>query len=99
MFGHNDLVVDFRNVYEMKKFGFPVTIDATHSCQKMLPGGITCGNREYAPYFAKAGFVFGATGLFAEVHPEPDRGLSDSMNMIDLNTFKDLIQELRGFIK
>lgn len=95
MFGSNDLIVDFRNIFEMKKYGYPVVIDSTHSCQKMSEGGITSGNREYAPYFAKAGFIFGASGLFAEVHPEPEKGLSDSANMINFKTFENLIRELK----
>ena len=95
MFGSNDLVVDFRNIFEMKKYGYPVVIDATHSCQKMSMGGTTKGKREYAPYFAKAGFIFGATGLFAEVHPEPKKGLSDSDNMITFETFEILASELK----
>jgi 2-dehydro-3-deoxyphosphooctonate aldolase (KDO 8-P synthase) len=94
MFGSNDLVVDYRNVFEMKKYGYPVIIDSTHSCQKMSFGETTSGNREYAPYFAKAGFIFGATGLFAEVHPNPEKGLSDSKNMINFEMFKKLIKEL-----
>jgi len=98
MFGSNDLVVDFRNIFEMNKFGFPVVIDSTHSCQKMSPGGTTGGNREYAPYFAKAGFVFGATGLFAEVHPKPDKGLSDSANMINFEMFESLVKDLRRLV-
>lgn len=96
MFGSNDLVVDFRNIIEMKKSGYPVVIDATHSCQKMSAGGITSGNREYAPYFAKAGIVFGATGIFAEVHPNPTKGLSDSANMIDFTMFKNLIEDIKN---
>lgn len=95
MFGSNDLVVDFRNIIEMKKSGYPIVIDATHSCQKMTEGGITSGNREYAPYFAKAGFVFGATGLFAEVHSNPDQGLSDSANMIDFVMFEKTIADIK----
>lgn len=95
MFGSNDLVVDFRNIFEMKKYDYPVVIDATHSCQKMKAGETTAGIREYAPYFAKAGFIFGATGLFAEVHPEPEKGLSDSDNMMDFKMFEGLIKEIK----
>jgi 2-dehydro-3-deoxyphosphooctonate aldolase (KDO 8-P synthase) len=98
MYGASDLVVDFRNILEMKKYGYPVVIDSTHSCQKMNSGGTTGGNREYAPYFAKAGFIFGATGLFAEVHKEPSKGLSDSANMIDFKMFSDLIKDLKSMI-
>ena len=95
MFGSNDLVVDFRNIIEMKKLGYPVVIDSTHSCQKMNAGGVTSGNREYAPYFAKAGVMFGSSGVFAEVHPNPEQGLSDASNMIDYKTFENLIKDLR----
>jgi len=98
VFGANDLVVDFRNIYEMRKYGYPVMIDSTHSCQKMTAGSTTSGNREYAPYFAKAGFIFGANGLFAEVHPDPEKGLSDSANMINFKMFEKLIVELREMI-
>lgn len=95
MYGSNDLVVDFRNIFEMKKLEVPIVIDSTHSCQKMLPGGTTSGNREYAPYFAKAGMLFGCSGVFAEVHPEPNKGLSDSSNMIDFKMFEKMIKDLR----
>ncbi len=98
MFGSDDLVVDFRNILELKKNQLPVIIDCTHSCQKMTPGAKTGGNREYAPYFAKAGVLFGSQGVFAEVHPTPSKGLSDSANMIDFGSFEDLIKDLRKMI-
>lgn len=96
MFGSNDLVVDFRNIIEMNKLGYPVVIDSTHSCQKMHAGGTTGGNREYAPYFAKAGMMFGCSGVFAEVHPDPEKGLSDSSNMITFEMFEKMVRELRS---
>ncbi len=94
MFGYNNLVVDFRNLVDMKTFGYPVCMDVTHSVQR--PGGLdgkSGGNREYAPYMAKAAAAIGADGFFFEVHEDPDRALSDGPNMIPLKDFKNLLQE------
>jgi len=85
-FGYNNLVVDMRAIPIMKKFGYPVIFDATHSVQ--LPGGggdRSSGQREFAPILAKSAIAAGADGLFFETHPEPDRALSDGANMIPLN--------------
>ena len=77
-FGYNTLVVDMTSIIEMKKIGYPVVFDATHSVQK--PGGngtSTGGNREYVEYLAKAAICCRADHLFMEVHPDPDSALSD----------------------
>lgn len=94
-FGYNTLVVDMTSVVEMKKFGYPVIFDATHSVQK--PGGqgdATGGNREYVEYLAKAALAVGIDGLFLEVHPNPDEAKSDGPNMIKLNELKSMLQRL-----
>ena len=93
MFGYNNLVVDFRNIVDMKKFGFPVVMDVTHSLQK--PGGYgnkSGGNREYAPYIASAAVAVGADGLFFEVHPHPEKAMSDAENQIPLSQFKKMLE-------
>ncbi|MFA6262395.1 MAG: 3-deoxy-8-phosphooctulonate synthase [Bacteroidia bacterium] len=93
MFGYNNLVVDFRNLVDMKSFGYPVCMDVTHSLQR--PGGLggkSGGNREYAPYITKAAAVVGADGFFFEVHENPDQALSDGPNMIPLHEFKKLLE-------
>lgn len=95
MFGLNDMIVDFRGIHEMKKLGFPVIIDATHSCQSIGAGDTTDGNRELAPLYAKSGFIFGAQGVFLEVHPEPEKGLSDAANMINYETFEKIIKDIK----
>ena len=95
MFGLNDMIVDFRGIYEMKKLGFPVVIDATHSCQSIGDGDTTDGNRELAPLYAKSGFIFGAQGVFLEVHPEPEKGLSDAPNMINYETFEKIVKDIK----
>jgi len=94
MFGYNNLVVDFRNIVDMKTFGYPVVMDVTHSTQK--PGGMdgkSGGNREYAPVLAAAAAAVGADGFFFEVHRDPDKALSDGPNMIPLSEFKNLLMK------
>lgn len=91
-FGYNTLVVDMTGIIEMKKFGYPVVFDATHSVQK--PGGkgnATGGNREYVEYLAKAAFAAGADALFMEVHPNPDAALSDGPNMVKLDELDEML--------
>lgn len=94
-FGYNTLVVDMTGIVEMKKLGYPVVMDATHSVQK--PGGkgnATGGNREYVEPLAKAAIAAGADALFFEVHPDPDNALSDGPNMVKLNEFEALLQRV-----
>jgi 2-dehydro-3-deoxyphosphooctonate aldolase (KDO 8-P synthase) len=92
MFGYNNLVVDFRNLVDMKTFGYPICMDVTHSTQK--PGGMdgkSGGNREYAVYLASAAAAVGVDGFFFEVHEDPDHALSDGPNMIALKDFRQLL--------
>jgi 2-dehydro-3-deoxyphosphooctonate aldolase (KDO 8-P synthase) len=96
MLGYNNLVVDFRNIIDMKAYGYPVIMDATHSTQK--PGGLggtSGGNPEYARYFAKCATVCGADGYFFETHPDPKSGLSDATNMIALSDMPKILHELK----
>lgn len=94
-FGYNTLVVDMAGIGEMKKLGYPVVFDATHSVQK--PGGkgnATGGNREYVEPLAKAAIAAGADALFFEVHPDPDHALSDGPNMVRLEDFEEMIKRI-----
>lgn len=91
-FGYNTLVVDMTGLVEMKKFGYPVIFDATHSVQK--PGGkgdATGGNREYVEYLAKAAIAVGVDGLFMETHQNPDEAWSDGPNMVKLDDMEELL--------
>lgn len=95
MYGYNNLVVDFRNIPDMKKFTPTVIMDCTHSVQRPgAAGGKTGGNREFVPAMALAAKAFGATGYFFEVHPYPDNALSDGPNMLYLNQLESVIQSL-----
>ena len=94
-FGYNNLVVDFRNIPDMLKIAPTVIMDCTHSVQRPgAAGGKTGGNREFVPAMARAAKAFGANGFFFEVHPDPDRGLSDAANMLRLNDLEPLIESL-----
>lgn len=95
MFGYNNLVVDFRNIYDMKDFGYPICMDCTHSVQRPGgDGGKTGGDRRFVPMMAEAAKAFGATGYFIEVHPDPDHALSDGPNMLRLNDLEELLKKL-----
>ena len=94
-FGYNNLVVDFRNIPDMKEIVPTVIMDCTHSVQR--PGamcGKTGGDRRFVPSMALAAKAFGATGYFFEVHPNPDKGLSDGPNMLELDKLESLIANL-----
>lgn len=94
-FGYNNLVVDFRNIPDMLEIVPDVIMDCTHSVQR--PGGSdgkTGGDRRFVTRMAKAAKAFGATGYFFEVHPDPDSGLSDAANMLELDKLEGLIREL-----
>ena len=94
-FGYNNLVVDFRNIPDMLQIAPTVIMDCTHSVQRPgAAGGKTGGNREFVPAMARAAQAFGANGFFFEVHPDPDRGLSDAANMLRLNDLEPLIESL-----
>ncbi|MEW5773148.1 MAG: 3-deoxy-8-phosphooctulonate synthase [Thermodesulfobacteriota bacterium] len=95
-FGYNNLVVDFRSIPIMARLGHPVVFDATHSVQ--LPGGLggaSGGQREFAPALARAAATMGASGVFMEVHPDPDRALCDGPNSWPLDRAEALLRDLK----
>jgi 2-dehydro-3-deoxyphosphooctonate aldolase (KDO 8-P synthase) len=97
MFGYNNLVVDFRGFMIMRKIGYPVIFDATHSVQ--LPGGAGAssgGQREYAPVLARAAAAAGVDGIFMEVHTNPDKALCDGPNSLKLDTISELLSQLKS---
>ena len=99
-FGYNNLVVDFRSVPLMHKFGYPVVFDATHSVQ--LPGAngnCSGGDRTFVPPLAKAAMGAGADVLFFEVHPDPDKALSDGPNMVPLSQAEELFKVCRDIFE
>lgn len=94
-FGYNNLVFDVRSIPIMKKLGFPVVIDASHSVQK--PGGkgsSSGGDAEFIPHVAAAGIAAGANGLFLEIHDDPSKALSDGPNSFTINHLNELLSTL-----
>lgn len=95
IYGYNNLAVDFRNIADMKKFTDTVIMDCTHSVQRPgAAGGKSGGNREFVPAMALAAKAFGANGYFFEIHPDPEKALSDGPNMLYLNNFEEVIKSL-----
>ena len=95
MFGLGNLVVDFRQIIDMKEFGYPVIMDCTHSTQK--PGSLgnkSGGERKYAIHMAKLANAIDVDGFFFEVHQDPDNALCDGPNMIRLDNFEDTLKQI-----
>ena len=94
-FGYTDLVVDFRGIPQMRKFGFPVITDITHSLQQPnQTTGVSGGLPELIETIAKAAVAVGTDGLFIETHPEPLTANSDATNMLQLNLLEGLLKKL-----
>ena len=100
-FGYHNLVVDMRGLADMRRLGYPVVFDATHSVQ--LPGGAgdrSGGERQYVPALARAAVAVGVDALFMEMHEDPDRTLrdgrplSDGPNMLRIDDLPPLLDEL-----
>jgi len=103
MFGYHDLIVDFRGITEMKKFGHPVVLDVTHSLQQPNQvTGVSGGQPEMIETLARAAVAVDVDGLFIETHPEPMLAKSDGANMLRLDLLENLLEVLvriRGSIK
>lgn len=94
-FGYQDLVVDFRGIPQMKKFGHPVVMDITHSLQQPnQTAGVTGGMPEMIETIAKAAIAVGADGLFIETHENPAVAKSDGANMLRLDLLEELLDKL-----
>jgi 2-dehydro-3-deoxyphosphooctonate aldolase (KDO 8-P synthase) len=95
MFGYQDIVVDYRGIVEMKKFGKPVVLDITHSLQQPNQlSGVTGGKPELIETIARAGIATGFDGLFLETHPDPANAKSDGANMLHLKNLEKLLYNL-----
>ncbi|MBQ6238629.1 MAG: 3-deoxy-8-phosphooctulonate synthase [Bacteroidales bacterium] len=95
VYGYNNLVVDFRNIADMKRFTPTVIMDCTHSVQRPgAAGGKTGGDRQFVPAMALAAKAFGATGYFFEVHPNPDEAKSDGPNMLRLTDLENVLTSI-----
>jgi len=94
-FGYQDLIVDYRGIPEMQKFGFPVILDVTHSLQQPnQTSGVTGGMPQLIETVAKAGVAVGVDGLFIETHENPAVAKSDGANMLQLDLLEGLLVKL-----
>ncbi len=95
MYGYGDIVVDYRNITEMRAYNKPVVMDITHSLQQPNSStGVTGGKPELIETIAKAAIAVGADGLFIETHPNPSNAKSDGANMLPLSQFEQLMEKL-----
>ncbi len=95
MFGYQDLIVDYRQVVDMKKNNVPVILDITHSLQQPNQStGVTGGQPNLIELIAKAGIAVGFDGLFVETHPDPKNALSDGANMLHLDLLEGMLERL-----
>ncbi len=95
-FGYHNLVVDMRSFVIMKRFGYPVVMDATHSVQLPGKGNTSGGEPEFIKPLARAAAAVGIDALFLEVHPDPKRALSDAASQLPLDRLKDLLAEVKS---
>lgn len=99
-FGYNNLVSDLRSLSLMRKFGYPIIFDATHSVQ--LPGGSgSCsgGQREFVAGLSRAALAFGCDGLFLEAHSSPNDALCDGPNSISLKELEEILISVKEIDK
>jgi 2-dehydro-3-deoxyphosphooctonate aldolase (KDO 8-P synthase) len=94
-FGYHNLVVDMRSLAIMRRSGFPVVLDATHSVQ--LPGGESTrsgGQPEFIFPIARAGVAAGCDAIFIETHPNPPKALSDAASQLKLDLLDELVKQV-----
>ena len=93
-FGYGRLVVDMTSLVEMRQFGCPIIFDATHAVQQpSSANGVTGGNRAMVPYLMRAAAAVGVEGMFVEVHPDPDKAISDAANQLKLSELRSILEQ------
>ena len=93
-FGYGNLIVDMTSLVKMREYGYPVVFDATHSVQQPSnQAGVTGGNREMVPHLIRAAVAVGIDGLFLEVHPEPEKAISDAANQVRLSDVESILKQ------
>lgn len=93
MFGYHQLVVDMTSLIQMRQTTYPIIFDATHSVQ--IPSGHgnhSGGNRDYAFPLMRAALAMGVDGIFAEVHPNPPKAISDQDSQLYLSKIRPILE-------
>ena len=93
-FGYGNLIVDMTSLVKMREYGYPIVFDATHSVQQpSSQAGITGGNRDMVPHLIRAAVAVGIDGLFLEVHPQPEKAISDAANQVRLSEVESILRQ------
>ena len=93
-FGYGNLIVDMTSLVKMREYGYPIVFDATHSVQQpSSQAGITGGNRDMVPHLIRAAVAVGIDGLFLEVHPQPEKAISDAANQVRLSDVETILKQ------
>ena len=93
-FGYGNLIVDMTSLVKMREYGYPIVFDATHSVQQpSSQAGITGGNRDMVPHLIRAAVAVGIDGLFLEVHPQPEKAISDAANQVRLSDVESILRQ------
>ena len=93
-FGYGNLIVDMTSLVKMREYGYPIVFDATHSVQQpSSQAGITGGNRDMVPHLIRAAVAVGIDGLFLEVHPQPEKAISDAANQVRLSDVETILRQ------
>jgi 2-dehydro-3-deoxyphosphooctonate aldolase (KDO 8-P synthase) len=94
-FGYQDLIVDYRGIPAMQKFGYPVVLDVTHALQQPnQTSGVTGGMPQLIETIARAGVAVGVDGFFIETHADPKNAKSDGANMLQIDLLEGLLTRL-----
>ena len=89
---YGNVILDLRNLIDMKSLGYPVVMDCTHTCQSLSPGqNKTSGRKEMASIYAKAAVICGVNGFFTEIYKNPEKALSDSSTSLNFREFEELV--------
>ena len=73
-------------------------MDATHAVAQ--PGGLgnrSGGEREFAPFLARAAAAIGVAAMFIETHQDPDRAPCEGQTMLPLKALPALLESLVAF--
>lgn len=93
-FGYGNIVVDMTSLVKMREYGYPVVFDATHAVQQPSSQlGVTGGNRAMVPHLMRAALAVGVDGLFLEVHPNPEKAISDAANQVRLSDIQTVLEQ------
>ena len=94
-FGYGNIIVDMTSLVKMREYGYPVVFDATHSVQQpSSQAGVTGGNREMVPHLIRSAVAVGIDGLFLEVHPQPEKAISDAANQLRLKDVEQILKQV-----